>query len=343
MSDDDGRLGGLIGAGQRTSERTGGDTDRVEARRHARDLALRRALSVAWLLLALPLLAGPWALCVLVPLAVAKLRRWFEPGRPPPHPLDLISIGVVVAFALALAAAFWPALVASWWPFHWQTDPASWWWLRMPTAWLLVRLVVIVAPLAGWRETWYLDQRQRQEIVAPTLSGVAYSSPDPHRVDVPGVWNPYRDPDDEPGPEPTTGDLVIRFVPETEAPGAQIISRDAVTGEPTAARGGNGNGHRSAEMVVPLSLIARRGEHRDDTIRHAEALAVGMLADGKASRSALTGYGLTGTAAREMQAWLVDRGYAHDTGDGAGYIVTATGRRWLTIARRHLRLVDVAG
>lgn len=233
MSDEDGRLSGLIGAGQRTSERTGGDTDRVEARRHARDLALRRALSVAWLLLALPLLAGPWALCVLVPLSVAKLRRWFDPSRPSAHPLDLISIGVVVAFALALAAAFWPALVASWWPFHWQTDPVSWWWLRMPTAWLLVRLVVIVAPLAGWRETWYLDQRQRQEIVAPTLSGVAYSSPNPHSVDVPGVWNPHRDPDDEPEPDARPARIVplytngkARPVEMIEAPSGKRVAKN---------------------------------------------------------------------------------------------------------------------
>jgi len=343
MSDEDGRLGGLIGAGQRVVEHAGGKGERVEAIRHTLDLAARRFIAVAWLVLVVPILVGPWVLVVYVPLlferGVDAARDWLgyegETSRE-----SMLALGALVLLALLLL----PDAALSWWPWRWQIGRETWHWLRMPTAWLLVRAVLVIGPLAAWQKAVsHLDNRQIIEVEMPPGSSPASESIQLHNVVIPGWNNPHRNPDDEAEPGPTTGDLVIRFVPETEAPGAQIISRDAVTGEPTAARGGNGNGHRSAEMVVPLSLIARRGEHRDDTIRRAEALAVGMLADGKASRSALTGYGLTGTAAREMQAWLVDRGYAHDTGDGAGYIVTATGRRWLAIARRHLRLVDVAG
>lgn len=343
MSDEDGRLSGLIGAGQRVVEHAGGKGERGEAIRHTLDLAMRRFIAVAWLVLVVPILVGPWVLVVYVPwaydVASAALRRWLgyegETSRE-----SLLALGALVLLALLLL----PDAAWAWWPWAWQIGRETWHWLRMPTAWLLVRVVLVIGPISAWRwAVTHLDNRQIIEVEMPPGSSPASESIQLHNVVIPGWNNPHRNPDAEPDPEPTTGDLVIRFVPETEAPGAQIISRDAVTGEPTAARGGNGNGHRSAEMVVPLSLIARRGEHRDDTIRRAEALVGGMLADGKASRNALTGYGLTGTAAREMQTWLVSRGYAHDTGDGSGYIVTATGRRWLRIAQRHLRLVDVAG
>lgn len=68
MSDEDGRLSGLIGAGQRVVEHAGGKGERGEAIRHTLDLATRRFIAVAWLVLVVPILVGPWVLVVYVPL-----------------------------------------------------------------------------------------------------------------------------------------------------------------------------------------------------------------------------------------------------------------------------------
>jgi len=143
---------------------------------------------------------------------------------------------------------------------------------------------------------------------------VAFSTPDPHLVEIPGTRNPHRDPEAPPTPE-MRGDIIVRYVPKDDD-----------------------NGSSRAEMVIPLSIIAKKGEHEADTLRRTQSVLTGLSTDpdGHASRAMLEAYGLTSTSARTMQEWLAGRGYAEDRKDGRGYVVTNNGRRWLSIAERHM-------
>jgi hypothetical protein len=314
---DDLRSNGLGAPGQRTSERTGGFDDIRLALYDTAWLLIRRCVEVVFLALYVPVIVGPPILVIYAPLTLTAgtrhLARWFTGEERDTDPWSLVAIGALALLALLML----PEAALRWWPFRWQVDRASWWWLRMHPAWLLVRAVLVVAPWRAWREVWYRDQRQRAEVITPTISGVAYTSPAPHTVEVPGVWNPYQPPQAPTPPADTRGDLVVRYVPAPElVDGADDSSR--------------------IEAVLPLSIIARQGEHEADTLRHAEALVDGMLFDGRASRAALMAYGLSDGGARTLQSWLSARDYAVDHGDGNGLVVTPLGRRWLRIVERHM-------
>lgn len=212
MSDD---LRGIGAPGQRTTENTSGRAANIaEPLEHLRLLVLRRVLEVVYVALWVPVLAGPWVMAVYVPAlfgwALPRIGRWLWPDDEPQRvdPGSLIAIGVLVAVVLA----FMPDALLTWWPFPWQRAHADWLWLQMPAFWLVVRAVLIVIPLAARGDVRLLDGRQRQEIVAPTLSGVAYSQPAPHLVAFPGWRNPFTNPDAPalPAPAPITRTLFWR-------------------------------------------------------------------------------------------------------------------------------------
>ena len=315
MTENGERLG-ILGAGQRTTQRVDERDERIEAWRHARDNALRRCVEVAWVVVAVPMIAGPWVLVVYVPWAyeraVLAADRWF--GFDDIERVDrrsLLALGALTALALALI----PDELMGWWPFAWQRSHADWLWLLMHPLWLLLRAVAIVAPLRAWRlEEPHLTNRQRREVEVPAASGGAHALADLHNIEIPGTLNPYRDPEAPPTPE-MRGDIIVRYVPKDDD-----------------------NGSSRAEMVIPLSIIAKKGEHEADTLRRTQSVLGGLSSDpdGAASRAVLQAYGLTSTNARTLQEWLAGRGYAEDRKDGRGYVVTNNGRRWLSIAERHM-------
>lgn len=317
MPDD--RLAALGAPGQRTAERTGGSEERRLALKETLALILRRCIEVAWLLLAVPLLAGPWILVYYVPAAynamALRFARWMDPVDAPDR-VDPMTLLAFAALTLGVLLVL-PDGALAWWPFAWQRSRADWYWLRMHPLALVLRAVLLVAPWRAWTmEERYLTNRQRQEVVAPTLSGVAYATADPHNVAIAGVVNPHRNPE-APKPANNGGDLVVRYVPARELDDS---ARE----------------NQRVEVVLPIGTIARPGEHMADTLRRVEGLVSGMLMDGRASRSALMSYGLTRSASEDLQRWMMDRDYAVDRGDGAGCVVTDLGRRWLAIVERHL-------
>lgn len=205
---DDAPRNGFGQPGQRTSESTGGYGANIrEPLAHLRLLVLRRVLEGLYVAVWAPLIVGPWVLALYVPAtfgwAMPRLGRWFWPDEDQErvNPWSLVSIGVLVALLVALT----PGELLAWWPLRIV-------WAQWSPCWVWVRAVLVILPLLARREVWYIDQRQRQEILLPTLSGVAYSQPAPHNVQVPGLFNPYTDPSAPalPAPAPITRTLFWR-------------------------------------------------------------------------------------------------------------------------------------
>lgn len=331
---DEGRLG-LTTAGQRTTEAVGGSSERHEALRHVRDLVLRRFAEVAFYALWVPLLAGPWALVVYVPwvfdATMRALGRWLWDEDSGVNRASLLALGVAVALALAVT----PDELLVWWPFRWQTQHADWLGLRMHPLWLLLRGVLLVAPIAARREVWYLDQRQRIEIIAPTLSGVAYTSPEAHRVTIPGVWNPHRAETELPNPEP----------PRDELRRVMLLNRGReveLYGDGPAVAVGNGAGDGAAlvidapsgaELVAfPVKLFGRG----DQGALNARTWAARVLADESlySGRAAVKGRLITDWSARKLFDWMQANGYADPPDAMHRRALTGRGRRLLRAVAR---------
>ena len=205
MSDGEG-VERLLGAGQRTTEHVGGRDERRELRAHFLDLCKRRVLPPFWLVLAVPLLVGPWILALYVPLAVEQacihIADWLriedadEPDRG-----SLAALGVLVAAVLV----FLPD-VAIIWLYPWQRTHAGWLGLRWPASFpqwiplmIALRFTLAYAVTRAWRiEEPHITNRQRREEELPTTSGIAFDTTAPHLVDIPGTHNPHRDPEAPP-------------------------------------------------------------------------------------------------------------------------------------------------
>ena len=337
---DDGMRGGLLGgAGQRTTERVGGhDAEVSQPRELTWDRMKRRALEALFVLVGVPLLMGPWALVVYVPLYLERVAYavadWFdldiEVNR-----LSMACFGLLVGLALLVA----PDSLLSWWPFWWQRSAASFRGLLWPGFWpaaipvvLLLRVTIIAVSLAAWPEVWYLDQRQRQGTIAPTLDSVAYDTVHPGSAEIPGVYNVHRLPGAEPDieDEPRTyGDIIIHR--EAPADSAQVLASNAVTGAPSVAVGGNGNGHHTATARVPLSMMGGDKRHYLDLIRILHDAYGDLAAGEQLSRANLRRHGLSDTQARELSGWFRDHGFA--TIDRANrHTITDAGHDYIAVA-----------
>lgn len=332
---DDLRGIGIGAAGQRTGQDINETDERKLALRHTRDLALRRVLEVAFWLLWVPLVAGPWALCWYVPWAfdatMRVLGRWLWGEDSGVNRASLLALGVAVALALAVT----PDELLVWWPFRWQTRHADWLGLRMHPLLLLLRGVLLVAPIAAQREVWYLDQRQRIEIIAPTLSGVAYTSPEAHRVTIPGAWNPHRAEAEPPDPE----------LPRDELRRVMLRNRGReveLYGDGPAVAVGNGAGDGAAlvidapsgaELVAfPVKLFGRG----DAGAFNAKTWAARVLADESlySGRAAVKNRLITDWSARKLFDWMQANGYADPPDAMHRRALTGRGRRLLRAVAR---------
>jgi len=196
----------LLGAGQRTTEHVGGRDERRELWAHFLDLCKRRILPPFWLVLAVPLLVGPWILAVYVPLAVeqgaAHVADWLRlKDAPEPDRGSLAALGVLVAVVLL----FLPD-AAIIWLYPWQRSHAGWLGLRWPVRFaqwiplmIALRFTLAYAVTRAWRiEEPHITNRQRREEELPTTSGIAFDTTAPHLVDIPGTHNPHRNPEAAP-------------------------------------------------------------------------------------------------------------------------------------------------
>ena len=347
MSDETWGVHGIGGPGQRTTDHAGGrDPDFRQPIDNTLCLMLRRALEAAYLLLVAPLLAGPWALVVYVPALVEAvllaLRDWLHEDGDDPDRFSMLALGALV-FAALIAA---PDELLAWWPWAWQRSQASWrgvlwpaWWPAAVPVLALVRLALLTVPVYAWRETWYLTQRQRQEIVAPTASSVAYTSPAPHHVDIPGVWNPHRDPNApvelrEPDDAPTRRDIPLDQERAVTAYGAGVLV-------------GNGNGRGEDEedeedgaslalpgpvqvelVAFPVGLFRGRGKQ---AALNAQTFARRVLQDENhySQNWAVNERLLTDWKARQFFTWMQDNGHADPPDAQNQRALTGRGRRLL--------------
>ena len=311
MADDE-RLG-MLGAGQRTSERVGGAGERGEAIRHTANLVVRRLAEVAFWALWVPLVAGPWCLTWYVPIAfhyaTQTVGGWL--GILPEHTrseeltyrASLVCIGAAVALGLLVL----PDWALIWWPWRWQIPAATWRGLLWPARWLaavpscvLIRAVLIVGPWRAARETRYLDWRQRQEIVMPTLSGVAFSTPDAFRTVIPGVPSFHRDPQAPTAP-PSEVRAIFRLEP------------------------GNGNGHGTTRIVDCPDSVATLEQLRD-----LANLVLNYSIKPTRQQIVTKRHLFTDTAWRTFQAWaLQERLVAKGATPNAAYELTSDGHTWL--------------
>ena len=332
MPDSNGRNGGGgWGTGPRQSvvEHVGGWDDIVIAIRDTLLLALLAALNVV-LLLVLTLLAGPWALVVFVPGVTNRVYHWVYDADAW-YRDTLVLIGTATLGVLLLV----PDAALIWWPWRWQATRESWWGLLWPGWWeraipavVTVRAVVAAGLVAGWREVWYLTQRLRQEVVAPTLSSVAYVAPAPHLVDIDGYANPYRDPTPPEEQEPSR-EIVRAFavenVPAERSP-ALALSDSVMVGESN----GNGGAGRYRNLEIPVKLL---GDDDETALRRIRAIAYGTLEDGRPwSRPEWTAHDfMTGHEWRRLNAWLVAHGLVVKAGEqhNAPHEWQRGGRFWL--------------
>jgi len=195
---DDARVG-LGGPGQRTTERVGGWDEILIAIRNTIALMIMAGVTAPLVALA-TLIVGPWALVVLIPAGIEAVARWFEP--------DIImeraskaAWGVTVLVFLALV----PERALAWWPWSWQVNRSTSWGLLWPAefpglmrAIIALRIVPVIAVARAIPQTWYLAQRLRREIMAPTASGAAYESASLANIDIPNAYNPHRLPGEAP-------------------------------------------------------------------------------------------------------------------------------------------------
>ena len=288
---------GLIPAGQSTRQSINEASERSEAIRHTRDLLLRRVLEVLYVAVYAPVIVGPWILALYVPVtfgwALPRLGRWFWPGEEQDRvdPWSLVSIGALVALLVALT----PRELLAWWPLRWV-------WAQYDPRWLWARAVALLLPLIPWRiEEPHLTNRQRQETEFPTLSGVAYSQPAPHQVEMRGYRNPFRDPAMPalPAPAPEVTRALFWRPDSGGANGARIVDCpfDIANGMQL---------EELAHMVIELSIPPTR----------AQVMRRGIFSD--------DGW-------RAFQEWATARGLMEKTGTAksAPYRMTAEGDSWL--------------
>ena len=273
----------------------------------------------------------------------------------------------VVAFAFAagvlLALPDGPLL---WWPIPWQTR-ANWYglwyaipefdrvwaWLRgalvlaataLRPGWLLVRLTLVAAVLRAWPETRHADNRDRQEIEVPTMSGAAYAQARVEDVEIENWVNPHRQPviDVTPRRPETRPDIPFR--------GKARLVPDALTED--------GNGHdepvtRTFRKSPPptLSATAQSVKMIPDTPTvvdfpvglfvmptEAERWAAELLASGsrKVSANAMHPHYCSEPRSREVRDWLEARNYAERanarlwllTDDGVELLRHVAAGRW---------------
>jgi hypothetical protein len=311
----DGGDGGF-GSGPRqiTHERVGGWDEVVIA---IRDTLLLGGIAAARVLFValLSLLAGPWALVVLVPLGAERVALWLAVDDDPElWTRQALAAACVLVFVVLLVV---PDAALVWWPWRWQATRASWWgvwwpawWPRLIPALVLVRTLVVAVLLAAWREVWYLQQRLRREILVPTASGATFVAAELHAIDVPGAHNPYRGPLPEPEPERERGSN--RRIP--------------VTGK---ARAIGGNGTHDAPVIRkraerPLALDVQYIETAPTydwlpefpvawfvTPSRAEEWAAALLASGgrQVSANAMHPHYASEPRSREVRDWLEARSY----------------------------------
>jgi len=339
MGDDVGHVIG--GPGQRTSDRAGGyDAEVRQPRVLTWDRMKRRAAEALFLLLVVPLLIGPWALVVYVPLLMERgilaLASWLEIDVE----TDRVSMLCLALFTFAVVALA-PDALLSWWPFPGQVSRASWRGLLWPSRWpgtiplvILLRVVPVVAALRAWREVWYLDQRQRQETITPTISSVAYEQADPGAVEIPGVYNPHRTTQRPAEQVEIVRTFRVEDVP-AEAEPVQALATDQLTGTASVTTGGNDNGHHRRIIEIPVGLL---GDTEAAALRRIRAVAYGTLEDKRPwSRPEWAGdKGLFGpTEWRTLNAWLVEHGLVYKIGSKRNdpHEWTRGGRYWLAAFR----------
>jgi hypothetical protein len=165
---------------------------------------------------------------------------------------------------------------------------------------VLIRAVLVVGPWRASREIWYLDQRQRQEIIAPTLSGVAYTSPEAHRVSIPGIHNPHRDPN-APAAPPSEVRAIFRMVDD------------------------GGNGHGTTRIVNCPESVATLEQLRD-----LANLALNYSVKPTRQQIVTKRHLFTDGGWRTFQAWaLQERLVAKGATPNAAYELTSDGHTWL--------------
>ena len=339
-----GRSGWGSGPRQVTHQRIDGWDDVVIAIRDTLILVVVSVLGVA-LLLVLSLLAGPWVLVPLVPGALHQGYLWLYDAEPWDR-VALSAWGVVVAVVLLAL----PEAALLWWPWRWQATRVSWWGLLWPARWpnaipavAFVRFTIAVGLHRGWSEVWYLVQRLRQEIIAPTLSSLAYNAPDPADVEIDGYANPYGRKVEPPKPRPETR-------PDIPFRGKARLVPDVLTED--------GNGHdepvtRTFRKSPPptLSATAQSVKMIPDTPTvvdfpvglfvmptEAERWAAELLASGsrKVSANAMHPHYCSEPRSREVRDWLEARNYAERanarlwllTDDGVELLRHVAAGRW---------------
>ena len=310
MSDGEG-VERLLGAGQRTTEHVGGRDERRELWAHFLDLCKRRILPPFWLVLAVPLLVGPWILAVYVPLAVeqgaAHVADWLRlKDAPEPDRGSLAALGVLVAVVLL----FLPD-AAIIWLYPWQRAHAGWLGLRWPARFpqwiplmIALRFTLAYAVTRAWRiEEPHITNRQRREEELPTTSGIAFDTTAPHLVDIPGTHNPHRNPEAPPEAQAQTVTRVMFRMPD-------------------------GDGRTGARIVDCPEDIATTDQLR-------ELARLVLQAGVSPTRTQIaTKRGLfTDPGWRAFQDWAVAQGFLEKTGTAtnAPYIPTEEGYTWLTV------------
>lgn len=296
MADD---LRGIGAPGQRTTENTSGRAANIaEPLEHLRLLLLRRVLEGLYVAAYAPVLVGPWVLALYVPVlfayAAPRIERWLWPDDEPQRvdPGSLLAIGVLVAAVIA----FLPAPYRDWWPLRVV-------WSAWSPRWIWARAVALLLPWVAWRrEVPYIDSRQRQEIAVPTLSGVAYSQPAPHLVRLPGVVNPFADPD----------------APALPAPAPQVTR--TLFWRPES---GGTNGARIIDCPVKIA----------NGMQLEELAHLVLELDISPTRSQVMRRGIfTDPGWRAFVEWASNGGLMLKTGSAASapYVMTPEGESWLT-------------
>jgi hypothetical protein len=315
MSDEEhGRLG-FVGAGQRTSDRTGGWEDYHLAVRQSLALGVRRVIEVVWLAIIVPLLGGPWVLAYYLPVAAQfvahTIGAWMGWGGIRSRRKERLQRVGMVVFGLAIVAALAVVddVVLCWWPYRWQASLSSargiLWPTRIPALvpyCVLLRCVLIVAPWRAWvTEERYITNRQRRSVVVPTADGVAFDTTPPHAVEVPGTWNPHRNPS-APATMPTEVRAIFRLDP--------------------------GNGHGSMTRIVNCPETVATLEQ----LRTVAGLV--LLKNATLTRTQMVSkHGVfTDPAWRSFQEWMVSQDLAEKTGthQNAAHRLTTDGRTWMT-------------
>ena len=338
---DDERLG-MLGAGQRTSERVGGWDDIIIAIRNTALLCAIAAVGASFAV-AVSLVCGPWALVYGVPWAfdraLSTLGRWLWND---PHGVDrgsLLAIAALVAAALLLATD--PLLL--WWPWRWQAHRDTLWGLLVPQRWpewigasVFLRAVALYAAVKAWAQVWYLTQRLRQEVMAPTVSGTAQAQANAHDVEIPGVWNPYRDPNRPRELEPVPVDDMRRVLLRNR--GREVV----IYGDPPALAVGNGAGDGEAlDLDVPASrelveFPTRLFGRGNQGALNARIFATRVLADETlySGRAAVKNRLITDWSSRKLMDWMQERGYADPPDAMNRRALTGRGRRLLRAVAR---------